>query len=336
MSPVSLTGLARIPRLLLKHAEEQGLDRAEVMATTGITDANISDPDSRIPLIKTWNLWRVLIDRLPDELLGLHLGSSVDVRYFGLVGYVMYYSPTLSDGLHRLARYAHIVSEAAQFDFKMDDRRGFLTFDNNLRFVELRHPVDAAMAMIIRAARDLTGTEVVPTEVRFPYPGPDDLYEYKQFFRSPLEFGRARAVLILDKEDLLRPVMAADETLIKYLDTLAEDVLDTLAEKGTFSDKVRRAVWTELSNGPPSLKSTASALGVSVRTLQRRLREEKTSFAEVVETMRRTLALKLLRDRNLAVYEVAFLLGYSEPSTFYRAFRRWEATSPHEYRRSIA
>jgi AraC-like DNA-binding protein len=318
------------------HAEERGLDRDEVMAATGITEANISDPDSRVPLIKTWNLWRVLIDRLPDELLGLHVGASVEVREFGLVGYVMYYSPTLADALHRLARYSHIVSEAAQFDFKMDERHGWLTFDNSLRFVELRHPVDAAMAMIVRAARDLTETDVVPVEARFPFSSPAELYEYKKFFRAPLEFDRPRSVVILEKEDLARPVKAADETLGKYLDTLAEDVLNNLAEKGTFSDRVRRAVWTELSHGPPNLKSTASALGVSVRTLQRRLREEKTSFVEVVETMRRTLALKLLRDPNLAVYEVAFLLGYSEPSTFYRAFRRWEATSPHEYRRSIA
>ncbi len=336
MSPVALTGLARIPRLLLKYGQDHGIDQADLMQTAGISENDIRDPDSRIPLIKTWNLWRVLIDRTSDPMLGLHVGRSVKLRDVGLVGYAAFYSRTLRDALNRLARYSRIFSEATQFDLKHDHQRGWITFDNGPRFVELRHPVDGALALIVSAIRDLTHTSVTPVEVRLPYPRPADPYELERFVRAPVQYDSSKGRVVLERKVLDLPVVSSDETLTKYLETLADDVLSQLAARSSFVDDVRRTVWAELTSGPPTLKDTATLLGVSVRTLQRRLSDEGTSYAEVLETIRREMALKLLRDKSLAVYEVAFLLGYSEPSTFYRAFRRWQQTSPHEYRRSIA
>ena len=127
--------------------------------------------------------------------------------------------------------------------------------------------------------------------------------------------------------------MAADETLTGYLDQLAEGVARALSESVTFRQRVCRAIWSDLSGGKPSVQQVASRLGVSTRTLQRRLEEEGTSFAQELDRLRQDLATRLLQDRSLAVYEVAFLLGYAEPSTFYRAFRRWKNVSPHEFRR---
>ena len=336
MSPVALTGLARIPRLLLRYGQDHGIDPVELMETAGIAENDISDPDSRIPLIKTWNLWRVLIDRISDPNLGLHVGTSVNLRDVGLVGYAASYSRTLRDALNRIARYSKIISEASQFDLKHDHQSGWITFDNSPRFVELRHPIDGALGLLVSAIRELTHTSVSPVEVRLPYPRPADPYELERFVRAPVKYDSARGHIVLEREVLDLPVASSDETLTRYLEAVAEDVISKLAARSSFADGVRRTVWAELSSGPPTLKHTASLLGVSVRTLQRRLSEEGTSFAEVLETIRREMALKLLRDKSLAVYEVAFLLGYSEPSTFYRAFRRWQQTSPHEYRRSIA
>jgi AraC-like DNA-binding protein len=129
-------------------------------------------------------------------------------------------------------------------------------------------------------------------------------------------------------------VVGADVTLGGYLDQLATELLRGLPDPDSFRDRVRRAMWSELSDGPPALTTTAANLAVSPRTLQRRLREEGTSFGQLLDELRREFALRLLRDRKLAVYEVAFLLGYAEPSTFHRAFRRWTGLSPLRFRRS--
>ena len=96
---------------------------------------------------------------------------------------------------------------------------------------------------------------------------------------------------------------------------------------------MHQAIWAELSSGPPTLPETARALGISTRTMQRQLKEEGTTYAEVLDALRREMAAGLLHNHTLAIYEVAFLLGYSEPSTFYRAFRRWHGMSPGDYRR---
>jgi AraC-like DNA-binding protein len=142
--------------------------------------------------------------------------------------------------------------------------------------------------------------------------------------------------LVLRRGDLDRVVSTADDTLVGYLDRLADESLESLGTEESILKKVRRALWTELSEGQPSVKRIAAALNMSVRTLQRRLREDDTSFVEVLDEFRREMATGLLRNRELAIYEVAFLLGYSEPSTFHRAFRRWHACSPREYRLAAA
>jgi AraC-like DNA-binding protein len=140
----------------------------------------------------------------------------------------------------------------------------------------------------------------------------------------------------LRARDVGRRVIAPDVTLAGYLDQLAEQVLRSLGERrGTSVEATARAVWARLSSGKPNLRQTAIAMGISGRTLQRRLSEDGTSFELVLDDLRRDQSISLLHDRSLAVDEVAFLLGYSEPSTFYRAFRRWHGVTPGKYRAKI-
>lgn len=190
--------------------------------------------------------------------------------------------------------------------------------------------------MILFATRQVTGVELRPTEVHLPYPTPDETSVYERTFGAPVIFGERDASLTLRNEDLDRPVVQADPGLISYLDRFADEVQKGLANRGSATEQVRRTIWTELSSGHPSLARIARRMGTSTRSLQRRLSEENTTFAELLDELRRTMALRLLDDPNLAIYEIAFLLGYSEPSTFFRAFRRWQGTSPQAYRQKIA
>jgi AraC-like DNA-binding protein len=136
--------------------------------------------------------------------------------------------------------------------------------------------------------------------------------------------------------DMQTPLTHADPQLTGYLDELAEIRLDTLPKDFSVAARVRRAIWPHLSEGQPFIGAIAADLAVSSRTLQRRLREEGTSYGEVIETLRREKAVLLLRDPHLAVYEVGYLLGYSDPSAFYRAFRRWHGTSPSQHRQLMS
>src|SRR5262249_34082038 len=157
------------------------------------------------------------------------------------------------------------------------------------------------------AIREISGIPVAPLEVRFPHAAPRDLKAHRAWFRCPLSFRARRCEVELDAADLDRIVVSADSTLASYLERLAGESPRSLEARGSLADRVRRQVWMELADGAPSLRKASARLGHSPRTLQRRLAEEGASFEAIVTGLRRDLATRLLAQRRLAIYEVAFM-----------------------------
>jgi AraC-like DNA-binding protein len=330
---MELTGIARIPLALLDEAEELGLQRDDLLRQAGLREEDLRQPDTRVSTSKIENLWRVVIagSRIPS--IGLHVGTALSARRWGLVGYTMAYSTTLGQALERLSRYMSVMSEASPCEIELEGQRGTFLFTGGLGIDYLGPPVDARLASVLGVMREITGVNIVPLEALFAYPRPENTSEHARYFGCPLCFGRPASGLVLRRDDLQRPISTADEELCGYLDRLAQEIMESLGGEETFTARVHQAIWAELSGGPPTLQETARALGISTRTMQRQLKEEGTTYAEVLDALRREMAAGLLLNHTLAIYEVAFLLGYSEPSTFYRAFRRWHGMSPGDYRR---
>ena len=188
------------------------------------------------------------------------------------------------------------------------------------------------LAAVLAASREITGSDLTPVEVCLPFPRPRRTRDYARVFRCALRFDQPVTAMVFRGEQLRLPVAAADSTLAGYLDDLASGKLRSLAAGDSLPGRVRQAMWSRLSTGTPGLRQIAADLAIGERSLQRRLQGHGTSFAGLLEDLRREVAIELLRDRRLAVYELAFLLGYSEPSAFNRAFRRWTGSSPSRYR----
>jgi AraC-like DNA-binding protein len=329
-----LTGLARVPSWLLDFGETRGLDRRQLAQAAGVEENELRDPDARVPIAVIWELWRSIIEAVPDPHLGLLIGERIEVAQLGVVGYSLKYSGTVRRALERMARYSRIVSQTVRMT--VDERPGKVevTFGRDAPFDVLRHPVDARLSSLVAFLRSLTQGELNPIEVHFPYPRPAKTIEYERVFRASLRFGARAACLTLHPADVDRPVTTGDEELNRYLDQCAETVLRELTRTDSVAKEVLRTLWQQLSGGRLDLASTARHLGLSARSLQRRLHDEATSFGVLLDTFRREASAHLLRDRGLAVEEVAFMLGYSEPSTFYRAFRRWTGLTPRRFRLS--
>lgn len=330
-----LTGLARFPLLILREVAALGVDSEALARRAGLSRSVLQDPDRRIPLALTAAVWKEILAALPGVPVGLRLGAVRKLREAGLVGYVMRHSGTLREALVRYARYARIVSEALHAELNTEPGVVRLVLEGHPVLDALRHPADSRLAWLLAATREVTGVPVVPVEVCFPYRPPDDLAEHRKFFGCPLRFEEKTAI-VFRAQDLDLTVGGSDQTLGGYLERLAAEALASLGGEGSLPDRLRRALWSDLPGGAPNIGRAAERLGVSVRTLQRRLAAEKTSFAQVVEELRRDMAPHLLRERHLAICEVGFLLGYSEPSTFVRAFRRWHGTTPSCFRDEIA
>jgi len=334
MSEFKPSGAVRMPLAILRYAQEIGLERKRILAMAGLEKEDLANPDGRIPLSKLVATWQAIVSLADDESLGLHMGASTAVRQLGLMGYAMAHGNTLREACQRGARYSRILQEAVEVIFEEDGDVGWLRVNPAPVLDAMRHSIDARLAIIVSVSREMTGTEIKPVEVCFPYPQPADIAAHQEFFRAPLAFGRPHSQVTFRQRDLQRPLLSADPDLAGYMDGLAEEVLASLAREGSLLEQIRRTIWMDLSGGRVSLKAVARRLGMGARSLQRRLKNEGTSFMGVLDDLRHEMAVQLLHDDRVAVYEIAFLLGYSDPSTFFRAFRRWEGKSPHEYRRS--
>jgi AraC-like DNA-binding protein len=192
------------------------------------------------------------------------------------------------------------------------------------------------LAAVLQACRELSGVALVPSEVCFTHPQPPSTAAHRAHFRCPLRFDAPRASLLLRASDLALPMPKADETLAGYLSEYAEQVLASLTDASTTLGTVRAAIWSLLGSEAPSLERVAAASGMSSRTLQRRLAEEGTSLTREIEEIRQVFAKAALLDPKISIEEISLLLGYAEPSTFYRSFKRWTGTTPRRFRERAA
>ena len=334
MFAADTTRAQRVLRLL-SAAERLGLDRSRLLQQIELSEEQISDPDGRVPVSKTIRLWRRLANQIEDPDLGLEIGTTFKVKEAGVVGYAMAYSDSVLGALRRIVRFAKLLNQRAELSLEeLGDRWRLQALQQPL-VPGFRQPIDEGIAGVLTALREISGREITPASLHFNYPRPEETAAHRRMLGQDLHFDEPRAAIVLWNRDIEAPILAADSHLTSYLDELAQIRLDALPRVETLAGKVLQVVWPHLSEGPPTVSEIASELAMSTRSLQRRLREEGTSFAAVVDDLRRQKAQLLLRDPNLAVYEVGYLLGYSDPSTFHRAFRRWEGSSPSQYRAEL-
>jgi AraC-like DNA-binding protein len=331
------TVLARAVTHILGRAQREGVNRAALIEAAGLESVDLSHPDARVTLSSEVALWQLIAKSTADPGFGIRVGASLRVRDAGLLGYVMYYSSTLDAALRRLVRYSRVLTEAVQFTLGTSHRHQATVAECHPSLgVGLPYAVDNRLAALVGACREITRVEVVPSEVAFAYDEPASTLEHRRFFRCPLRFGQPVSQVVLLERDLALPVSHGDEALAGYLGEHAEQVLRTLVTGTSTRERVRSAIWAVLSEGRPTLSRIAAALQMPSRTLQRRLAQEGTSLHREIEHIRKTMATAALRHRQTPIEEVAFVLGYTEPSTFYRSFKRWTGKTPHRYRTEAA
>ena len=329
------TLLARPSLLLIDYAVNQGMQRQPLLDIAGLTAERMADPDSRINIRSILKIWLTIDDNLNEATLGLNIGRDISAAQLGLVGYTMYHSRDLRSALYRLSHYMRILSEAVVFTIDESGDEVTLVWRLHPAMTVLRHPAELGVTLVVAMAREITGTELVPIRVELSTPSPDSTAAYRAMFRCPVLFGRPTASVTFSHQQMALAAKATDPTLAGYLDQLAEKTMAPLVDKDDNAvATVRRKLWAVLPSGRPNLSSIASDMGVSERTLQRRLDDEGSSFSAVLDALRRDLSHELLGERKRSVAETAFLLGYSEPSAFQRAFRRWHSVSPRRFRSS--
>ena len=270
-----------------------------------------------------------------DAFLGLHVAQAFKRGTYGLVEYIARASPTLRETFHRLARYMALLNDRMVASFEEDASMGTFTYGVPGEPLSYgRHANEFGLALFVHVGRQLTGQPWNPLAVTFAHPAPPDFAPLTAHFGVTPSFGGGMNVLTLAASTLDRSVTSGDPVLLSVLERAAGTPPPREAEPALpdFVQRVHEAIRSSLRDGAPKMEALAKQLHVSARTLQRRLAEHRTTFQDAVDAVRCERARQYLRDPHLGVSEVAFLLGYSDLSTFDRAFKRWTGKTPREFR----
>lgn len=328
-SPTVLCSWTKVLVLALK---DRGCAVDDLVARAGLTPAHLASPDARLPLGATTRLWQLGAAALDDETLGLWVPRYSSQTTFHALGYAFMASQTLLEALRRVARFNVMVSDAARVDLTCE--ADTVTLSWRALSPELgpaREAMEAILSLILRSCRKIKGREFAPQGVELMRERCRDERPFREFFRAPITFGAAHYRLRFERAPLEQPLEWGNEGLARSNDRVVEDYLKRL-ELGSVATRLRSLLVRELPGGARGHEHYARVMGMSGRSLQRRLSAEGTSFNQLLNNTRYDLACAYLRQvPRQSLTEIAFLLGFADTSSFSRAFHRWTGVSPGAY-----
>ena len=323
-----------IARMACARLGEMGKDPAPVLAKAGMTTEQASNPAMRLEVRTQIRLLELAAGELQDDLLGFHLARSFDLREIGLLYYVIASSERLEDALRDAERYSRILNEGIRLRFSLQDRAATIALDYvNVDRQADRHQIEFWLVALVRMCRQVTETRLAPSQLKMRHLGSETPPEFRTFFGCDVEFGADGDAVSFAAPFAALPVAGRDDYLNELLRRYAEEALASKSpERPILRSKVEEALPGLLPHGRAVAPEVARRLGMSSRTLSRKLGEEGTSFAEILDQLRAVLAKHYLDDETLPVSEIAWLLGYREVSSLTHAFKRWTGTTPRQFR----
>ena len=299
-----------------------------------LTPALIADADARISPAQFCVAWAEAMRILRAPELALAIADATPSGAFGIVEYVCRSAPTLGDALRQWVRYLNLLDDAVEVALVADGDRACLRVTR-----ESEAPAPAShelcFALVARHAHQLASAPFRMTAVEFSHRAAGDPARYRAWFDAPVAFGAEHTQLVLPAAALATSLVSSDPQLLAILARAADDLRRRGPEPATLAAQIARVLHETLRSDEGDIEHVAKRLGLAPRSLQRRLKDEATTFNAVREQVRRELAQRYLDDK-LAIAEISFLLGFSEPSAFFRAFKRWTGTTPLEARAARA
>ena len=330
--PPSAAGL--LSRLACARAVSAGIDVAPLMVKASVTRKQVEDQSVRLAVKGQIKFVELVADALHDDLLGFHLGCDYDLREIGLLYYVWNSSELLGDAFYRAERYCSIVNEAVCLHVRSDGKDLALTCTFvGIKRLSDRHQMEFWITSLVRICRQLTNRQLLPSSVGFVHRRKGGAPALEKFLGCNVTFGAASDEVAFPGTVKQMPVVSADPYLNKLLIKYCEEARSHReAGRLTFRVAVENAIAPLLPHGRPRAGEIARQLGMSLRTLERRLRLEGLTFGGILSELRCDLAQRYLREEDVPISKIAWLLGYQEAGGFTHAFKRWTGKTPREAR----
>ncbi|MEC4812437.1 MAG: AraC family transcriptional regulator [Scytonema sp. PMC 1069.18] len=326
-----------IVRDIVQYVAEQGIEINRLYTTANINPTWLDNPDRQVSGEVLKYLWTEALRQTGDHHLGLHIGESFNLSAIGIVGYVLLNCQTYGQVLEKLSQYTRLFSQGVAIHHTVSD--GWVHCDceivgnlKNYLIDEPRQPIESTFAALVTATQQLTGKPLEAIAVWFQHQSPEDCSEHERIFQTTVQFSQPTNRIIFDANCLNWSVRSANPNLLSVFEYHAAAMLNAQNQLQSYSQKVMLAITQQLNGEVPTIEAIARSLMISVRQLQRELQTENTSYQQLLDKTRRELALRYLRKQETSIHDVAFLLGFSEPSAFHRAFKRWTQQTPRSYR----
>jgi AraC-like DNA-binding protein len=328
------TSLSLASRLAAAALQKQGINYAPLAKRAGLP----VDIPTRVPVVRQARFLEFASAELDDVLLGLHLAESAEPREVGLVFYAASAAGTVRDALALLARYHRAVNDGIRLRIVAGGTRAKVEVDfARLRRHQARQITEFGVALTIRALREMAGSRICPTQVKWTHSRNAELSSFDAFFGCECAFGATEDCIEFDSSALDVSLISKDPHLLETLKPFCEEASTSRATTpGTFRDLVEQEITRSLPQRRASIKEVARRLAVSERTLARRLASEEVTFASVLDEVRHSLAVQYVREPGMTLSQTAWLLGYAETTSFNHAFKRWTGKTPTGHRKAIA
>jgi AraC-like DNA-binding protein len=315
-------------------AEKSGYDVSRIAAAFGLSRAQFENPETRVAQQLVANLLNEAVTRSGVRDLGLFAARLVDSRHIGIGEYVARTRPTLREAIESTSRYLPLLGDGAGHVLETRGKRAHvkLWFSPDLVIHEAAYEFAAAIGVL--RARRITGMQdLAPIEVHFMHARPASIARHEKLFRCKLRFGAEITQIVLSAQALDMRMSSAEPALNELLERQADAMLQQLPQSRDLADHVRALLGAELDLRGASAERVARRLGMSVRTLSRKLGDEGTSYRDLIDEARKQAALRDLAHDAQPIAEIADRLGFASPQSFHRAFKRWTGTTADAVRK---
>lgn len=292
--------------------------------------------DSRLPHTVAMALLERTVEATGDQELGLHAAEAFTPEDVDVFDRAICSSETIRDAIETMSRYLRLLHDAAQLALEVEGPVAAWSFGVSSDLTWLPQCSDYAAGLLLHLLRRASGGTLELREVRLRHDAPADASEYERFFGAKVQFGSVEDALVFDARILTASVQTRDPGLYRIMRRHADMLMQRLPPAPRFRDAVEAAIRSQLESRQLDLDQLTRRLGVSERTLRRRLEQEGTSYLELLEEVRRELALRWLSRSGRRISEIAFILGFSRTPSFYKAFHRWTGMAPARYRAAQA
>ncbi len=296
----------------------------------GASEQELQTPARRLSFAQMTSAWRAAVDLTGDERIGLQAGAAFVPGALDVFDHMARAHRTLEEAALSGGPFITLLNEMWTYEVELHGVEGRLVHRPPLGVELLPQMTEYLLALVVTLGRSMGGPQLEPSEVHFTHEVDGDA-PHREMFRSTVHFGAMESCIVVPSKVLRRPLRGADPSLVRVLERFVGELEANREGRGHTRDNVARLIAEQLPDEVTAGR-IAKLMGISERTLRRKLDVEKTSFSQLLDAVRRRLAMAYLEDAKLSVASIAEQLGYFDASSFHKAFKRWTGRSPGDHR----